>query len=177
MKGKSKPATGDKFNRLTFVRAVGYAEYGRIGDIVLRHPTALWRCDCGAEKILPIRRVVSGATKSCGCLLRAKGDAWRAARRFPDQKEYVKDTYVIVDTGDQACNRLFYNDSPHSPWLTHSFTDELRFAILYHSLEEARRDCDRFTRERFEFDGNTPLKPGRLKVMKIALVPVEQQGG
>lgn len=37
-------------------------------------------------------------------------------------------------------------------------------------------DCDRFTRERFEFDGNTPLKPGRLKVMKIALVPVEQGG-
>jgi hypothetical protein len=34
-----------------------------------------------------------------------------------------------------------------------------------------------FTRERFEFDGNTPLKPGRLKVMKIALVPVEQPGG
>ena len=175
MKGRPKPAPGDRFNRLTLVKIVGNVEYGRIGNRVLRHPTALWRCDCGAEKVIPVHRVVSGATKSCGCLLRAKGDAWRAARHVPAQK-YMKDTYVIVDTGDRACNRLFYNDSPYRPWIVHSFTDELRFAILYHSLGEARRDCDRFTKEKFEFDGNTPLKPGRLKVMKIALVPVEQGG-
>ena len=172
MKGRPKPVPGDKFNHLTLVEFVGNVEYGRVGNRILRHPTALWRCDCGKEKVIPVHRVVSGATKSCGCLLRAKGDAWRAARRVPAQ-EYVKDTYVIVDTGDRVCNRLFYNNSPYRPWIVHSFTDELRFAILYRSLEEARRDCETFMNTKFEFDGNTPLKPGRLRVMKVALVPVK----
>lgn len=172
MKGRPKPVPGDKFNHLTFVKLVGYVECGCVGDRIIRHPTALWKCDCGNEKVIPVHRVVSGKTKSCGCLLRAKGDAWKAARRVPTQ-EYLQDTFVIVDTGDRMCNRLFYNDSPYHPWIIHSFTDELRFAILYHSLEEAKRDCETFMKTKFEFDGNTPLKPGRLKVMKLALVPVE----
>lgn len=172
MKGRPKPVPGDRFNHLTLVKLVGNVEYGRIGNRVLRHPTALWRCDCGTEKVIPVHRVVSGATKSCGCLLRAKGDAWRAARRIPAQ-EYIKDTYVIVDTGDRVCNRLFYNDSPYRPWIIHSFTDELRFAIQYNSLEEAKKDCENFMKTKFEFDGNTPLAPGRLQVMKVALVPVK----
>lgn len=171
MASRLKPAPGDRFNHLTLVELVGSVEYGRFGERVLRHPVALWRCDCGVEKVIPVHRVVSGATKSCGCLLRAKGDAWRAARRVPAQ-EYMEDTYVIVDTGDRTCNRLFFNDSPYRPWIVHSFTDELRFAILYHSLEEARRDCETFMKTKLEFDGNTPLTPGRLRVMKVALVPV-----
>ena len=175
MKNRPKPEPGDKFNHLTFVRIVGYEEYGRIGDRVLRHPIALWRCDCGAEKAIPVHLVVSGATKSCGCLLRAKGDAWRAMRRRTPVREYMKDAYVIVDTGDRACNRLFYNDSPYRPWIVHSFTDELRFAVLYNSLEEAKKDCETFMKTKFEFDGDTPLKPGRLKVMKVTLSPVEAE--
>ena len=118
----------------------------------------------------------AAATKSCGCLIRRKGDAWREARRVPAQEKYINDAYVIVDTGEGRKNRLFYNDSPYHPWIIHSFTDELRFAVLYSSLEEARQDCETFMKTKFEFDGNTPLKPGRLKVMKIALVPVEQGG-
>ena len=105
-------------------------------------------------------------------LLRAKGDAWRAMRRRTPVREYMKDAYVIVDTGDRACNRLFYNDSPYRPWIVHSFTDELRFAVLYNSLEEAKKDCETFMKTKFEFDGDTPLKPGRLKVMKVTLSPV-----
>lgn len=175
MKGRPKPAPGDRFNHLTLVKLVGSVEYGRIGNRVLRHPTALWRCDCGVEKVIPVHRVVYGTTKSCGCLLRAKGDAWRAARRAP-AREYMKDTYVIVDTGDRVCSRLFYNNSPYHPWIVHSFMDNLNFAALYHSLEEARKDCDYFTRTKFEFDGETPPAPGRLRVMKVVLVPVEQGG-
>ena len=171
MKGRPKPVPGDKFNHLTFVELSGNAEYGRVGDRVIRHPTALWRCDCGKEKVIPVHRVVSGATKSCGCLLRAKGDAWRAARRVPTQ-EYLKDAFVIVDTGDRVANRLFYNDSPYRPWIIHSFTDELKFALLYDSRERAEADCDYFARTKTGFDGNTPLEPGRLKVMKVVLQPV-----
>jgi hypothetical protein len=33
-----------------------------------KHIVGLWRCDCGKEKPLPISRVRTGITKSCGCL-------------------------------------------------------------------------------------------------------------
>lgn len=48
---------GEKFNHLTILQELG-------GDKVL------CRCDCGNEKILQKNRVVSGYTKSCGCLPR-----------------------------------------------------------------------------------------------------------
>ena len=88
----------------------------------------------------------------------------------------IRDAYVIVDTKEGRINNLFSTDTGYIPWIVHAFTDELRFARIYHSRELAEADCDYFTRTKFEFDGNTPLKPGRLKVMKIALVPVEQGG-
>lgn len=48
---------------------------------------ALWRCDCGAEKKIPISRVRTGRAKSCGCLKLRHGAtgspehvAWSAMR-------------------------------------------------------------------------------------------------
>ena len=88
----------------------------------------------------------------------------------------MKYQFVIVDTAHgKSCN-LYQGETDYVPWIVNSFTNGLRYAKRYRSIEEAQRDCDRFTREKFEFDGNTPLKPGRLKVMKIVLVPVEQDG-
>lgn len=84
--------------------------------------------------------------------------------------------FVIVDTAySKGCN-LYQGETDYVPWIVNAFTNDLQYAKRYESIEEAQRDCDRFTRERFEFDGNTPLRPGRLKVMKIVLVPVEQGG-
>lgn len=88
----------------------------------------------------------------------------------------IKDAYVIVDTKECRINNLFSADTGYTPWIVHAFTDCLACASIYHSREQAMADCDYFTRTKFEFDGNTPLKPGRLKVMKLALVPVEQGG-
>lgn len=88
----------------------------------------------------------------------------------------TKEAYVIVDTKKGRINNLFSVDSGYIPWIVHSFTDELSFARFFTSKDLAQELCDKFTKERFEFDGNTPLKPGRLKVMEIALVPVEQGG-
>ena len=91
------------------------------------------------------------------------------------------DQFVIVDTNyNKGCN-LYRGETDHIPWLAvpwiaNAFTNDLQYAKRYKSIEKAQRDCDRFTKEKFEFDGTTPLKPGRLKVMKIALVPVEQGG-
>ena len=88
----------------------------------------------------------------------------------------MRDQFVIVDTKfDKGCN-LYQGETAYIPWIVHAFTSDLQYAKRYESLEEAERDCNRFTKEKFEFDGNTPLKPGRLKVMKIVLVPVEQGG-
>lgn len=88
----------------------------------------------------------------------------------------IKEAYVIVDTEKGRTNNLFFHDSGYIPWIVHSFTDELSFARFFTSKDLAQELCDKFTKEKFEFDGNAPLKPGRLKVMKIALVPVEQGG-
>ena len=84
------------------------------------------------------------------------------------------DQFVIVDTAcGKICN-LYQGETGYVPaWIVNAFTNDLQYAKRYDSLEEAQRDCNRFSKERFEFDGNTPLKPGRLKVMKIVLVPVE----
>lgn len=38
---------------------------------------ALWRCDCGNEKKIPIVRVKTGHAKSCGCLREKHGGATR----------------------------------------------------------------------------------------------------
>lgn len=49
---------GQKFNKLTAVKKVEG----------LKHPSWLFRCDCGNEKIIIKAGVKSGQTKSCGCL-------------------------------------------------------------------------------------------------------------
>lgn len=49
-------------------------KYGRITILGLHHKDSKWRrfyrckCDCGAEKIIHGSALVSGNTKSCGCL-------------------------------------------------------------------------------------------------------------
>lgn len=88
----------------------------------------------------------------------------------------MKDMYVIMDTDESRANRLFFTDSQYIPWIVHSFTDELKFAAIYASREEAQQVCDYFTAARFDFDGDTPLKPGRLRVKKIVFAPVEAGG-
>lgn len=84
----------------------------------------------------------------------------------------MKDAYVIMDTEEGRSNRLFFFDSPFRPWIVHSFTDGIKFAALYETREQAQEDCDRFMKEKYDFDGNTPLKPGRLRVRKVVFAPV-----
>lgn len=89
----------------------------------------------------------------------------------------MTDQFVIVDTKcGKRCNLYQGGHDYYISWIVTAFTSDLRYAKLYDSVEKAQRDCDRFTREKFEFDGNTSLGPGRLRVMKVALVPVEQGG-
>lgn len=57
---------GQQFGRLTALRRVPAPE-GKKG--------AYWycRCSCGGEKVVPVLRLLNGATASCGCLARENG--------------------------------------------------------------------------------------------------------
>lgn len=59
-----KDLEGIKFGRLTAIRKAGVKNVGKRGS------KALWlcRCDCGNEKVVLRNSLVSGITKSCGCL-------------------------------------------------------------------------------------------------------------
>ena len=57
---KVRNLEGQRFGKLVAVECVGRD----------RHKNALWlcRCDCGREKVVVSRSLVSGNSKSCGCL-------------------------------------------------------------------------------------------------------------
>lgn len=66
VEGSYKDYTGVKKGRLTFI------EFNRIhvqrsGGKV---PYWLCRCDCGNEKVIAVKDVIGGKTRSCGCLQR-----------------------------------------------------------------------------------------------------------
>lgn len=89
---------GVVFNRLTLVEH----DIGRSGD---GHRISLWLCECGEHAEIAFSRVKSGATKSCGCLIREANHAthrgrytseyssWMAMRRRclnADDKDYPR---------------------------------------------------------------------------------------
>lgn len=55
---------GDVFGKLVFVRALG-SEVGGGGK---KEHRSLFKCECGREKSMVTFRVVSGASRSCGCV-------------------------------------------------------------------------------------------------------------
>lgn len=56
----NKDITGMKFNRLTAVKSNGKSRSG--------HSVWIFQCDCGKQKSISRYAVMSGKTKSCGCL-------------------------------------------------------------------------------------------------------------
>lgn len=65
LKGNFIDITGQKFGRLTVIEIAGRNK-GRI----------MWRCkcDCGNEAIIPSYYIRTGASKSCGCLIKENGE-------------------------------------------------------------------------------------------------------
>lgn len=59
-----KDITGIRFGRLTVIEKAGVKGAGKRGS------KSLWlcKCDCGNEKVILRNSLVSGITKSCGCL-------------------------------------------------------------------------------------------------------------
>lgn len=58
--GKLIDLTGQRFGRLKVIKRVPGLKYG--------YAKWLCICDCGAHIVLPSRSLISGNTKSCGCL-------------------------------------------------------------------------------------------------------------
>lgn len=66
---------------LTYVGPAEKEPVGKIGDRIVYATCGRWRCDCGNEVVKWNRNVINGKTKSCGCLLRDKGEAWKKGKR------------------------------------------------------------------------------------------------
>lgn len=91
---RKQASAGDKFGRLTLVEPAGLVG-GRPG----------WRClcDCGSITVIQQKRLVSGHTKSCGCI-RREGTATKHGnrRRGSTSPTYVSWQAMIQRCGDPA---------------------------------------------------------------------------
>ncbi len=84
---------GEKYHRLTAI------EFDHIGEH--NRSYFLFLCDCGNKKIILGSGVVSGNTKSCGCLARDS----KALRRLPDNQSEI--TAIILGYKRHAEGRGF----------------------------------------------------------------------
>ena len=53
---------GEKTNKLTLIKNTGLIKSGK-----RYYRTGLFQCECGNEKMILIKNIKSGNTKSCGC--------------------------------------------------------------------------------------------------------------
>lgn len=81
MARKIDPKPGDKHNMLTYVGDEGREPSAVMCGKQLYTRLGRWKCDCGKEIVCRNRYVVNGTKKSCGCLLRARGEAWHRGKR------------------------------------------------------------------------------------------------
>ena len=97
--GKVKDLTNRRFERLKVIRRVENKNY-----------RAMWlcECDCGNKKTISTYQLLSGQTKSCGCL----GKENRAKSRTKHHKTNTK-LYYVWKGMKQRCynpnNKYYYN--------------------------------------------------------------------
>jgi len=87
---RKQARAGDKFGRLTLVEPAGLVS-GRPG----------WRClcDCGSVAVVQQKRLISGHTKSCGCI-RKEGTATKHGNR---RRSCTSPTYISWQAMTQRC--------------------------------------------------------------------------
>ena len=78
----------------------------------------------------------------------------------------MENTYYIIDT---ETGRLFMGDTEYCPWILNAFTDHVLHAYAFYREDEAKRWCARYEKTKTDYNGNTPLKKGRLAVAKLEL--------
>lgn len=95
---KIKNYDGYKFGKITVIKDVGkkFYYYDNKPPTVLRE--VLCSCDCGNTKVILLRSLVSGNTKSCGCLMALVGKKNRKYdfnTQYDGQDVFKRDTYKI----------------------------------------------------------------------------------
>lgn len=138
--------TGQKFNRLTALRKAYVNERNQ----------NVWecRCDCGNITFVPTQSLVTGNTKSCGCLQKAK--AARIGDRSRTHGDFGTPLYRIWAAMKRRClnpNTKYYKDyggrgiKVCSEWLEYSNFKEW-------SLSHGYEDNKRLSVERIDVNGN-----------------------
>ena len=97
-----KDIAGMKFGRLTAIKKVGTKGNGKGSKSIW-----LCRCDCGNEKEILRNSLVSGTTKSCGCLekeVKATMHLKHGMTGVPDRttriiRDMVEEEYVFAQNG------------------------------------------------------------------------------
>lgn len=89
---------GRRFGRLVAYEYVGLNKFNR----------ALWacRCDCGNEKIVDRNSLISGYTKSCGCLAseRSVNNSLKSRDKIRKHGESHEKLYFVWRTMRSRCN-------------------------------------------------------------------------
>lgn len=108
MARKIDPKPGDKYNMLTYVGDEGREPSAVMCGKQLYTRLGRWKCDCGKEIVCRNRYVVNGTKKSCGCLLRARGEAWHRGKRRRMQPQSKTFRFLVTiqvldsDPGDMV---------------------------------------------------------------------------
>lgn len=76
-----KDLTGKVFARLTVLGYVGLNVHG--------HATWLCRCDCGQHRVVARGGLVTGTSRSCGCLQRDRATEEKLTHGMSDTREYA----------------------------------------------------------------------------------------
>jgi hypothetical protein len=118
-----------KYALLTAVEPVGYRYYGKQNRFFF-----LWNCDCGKAKEYPVKEVLSGNCKSCGCLsysLNPSGwtksrnpqlSSWRALyNRYKSSAAHRSIDFNIslddfIDTASKPCSFCGDGMGKYSKW-------------------------------------------------------------
>ncbi len=94
--------TGERYGRLVAVRREQSSG---------RRTIWLFKCDCGAERLLPLERVRSGIARSCGCL---RAEVTRA-RSLTHGHSVRRKTTATLKSWQHAKSRCFNPGDPKYP--------------------------------------------------------------
>ena len=121
--------SGKRFGRLTAIKSIGSNGHARVW---------LCQCDCGKQVKTTAHQLISGNTKSCGCLqkeaaLRNQQLATKAVIKNGTSKNILS-TYTRSNTGIRG---ISYNKSTHKYDVGLIYQGKTRFRKSYDNLEDA----------------------------------------
>ena len=157
--GKVKDLTNKRFGRLEVIRREKNENY---------RATWLCKCDCGNKKIISSTHLISGLTKSCGCL----GKENRTKSRAKHHKTNTK-LYYVWKGMKQRCynpnNKYYYNYGGRGITICDKWKDDFeefyKWSVKNGYVENAlHKSC---TIDRINNDGNYEPSNCRWVDMKI----------